>query len=120
MRRPFLEGAAMMSLDIHAVARQLGGDRIARDQVLAPGPGHSPRDRSLQVRLDSDAPDGFVCRSYANDAFDRCRDHVKERLRISPSGQTRQDRPSHPPKPKPADDSDAERTRRALEIWREG
>jgi hypothetical protein len=47
-------------MDLKTIARALGGEVNGR-QVLAPGPGHSPKDRSLAIRISSDAPDGFVC-----------------------------------------------------------
>lgn len=66
--------------DARAIAAALGGQVVGRDRVLAPGPGHSARDRSLSVRLDPTAPDGFVCHSYAGDAWPVCRDYVRARL----------------------------------------
>ena len=45
--------------DLRTIARALGGEVTGR-QVLAPGQGHSARDRSLAVRLSNDAPDGFL------------------------------------------------------------
>jgi hypothetical protein len=48
--------------------------------VQCPGPGHSPSDRSLAVRIDPRAPDGFVCYSHCGDDWKQCRDHVRERL----------------------------------------
>ena len=44
-----------MSFDLRGIARALGGE-VAGAQVLAPGPGHGPRDRSLSVRLCASAP----------------------------------------------------------------
>ena len=41
--------------------------------MLAPGPGHSTADRSLSVKLDSGAPDGFIVNSFANDDPIACR-----------------------------------------------
>jgi hypothetical protein len=35
--------------------------------VLAAGPAHSGEDRSLSVKLDNTAPDGFVVYSHAGD-----------------------------------------------------
>jgi phage/plasmid primase-like uncharacterized protein/RecA-family ATPase len=34
----------------------------------------------MAVKLDADAPDGFVVHSFAGDRFDICRDHVRERI----------------------------------------
>jgi hypothetical protein len=64
-------------IDLRQAARALGGDVAGRDQVLCPGPGHSPRDRSLAVRF---VADGFVVHSHANDDWQTCRDHVSARL----------------------------------------
>jgi putative DNA primase/helicase len=66
--------------DLRAVAHALGGQVAGRDTVLAPGPGHSVRDRSLAVRLDPTAPDGFLVHSHAGDDWRACRDHVRSKL----------------------------------------
>jgi hypothetical protein len=50
---------------------------VNNGQVLAPGPGHSPADRSLAVRPDPKAPDGFLTHSFAGDDPVKCRDHVR-------------------------------------------
>src|SRR5262249_10714225 len=52
--------------DLPTLARALGGE-IRGNQILAPGPGHSAVDRSLAIRLDPAAPDGFFVHSFAND-----------------------------------------------------
>ena len=44
---------------LQAIARALGGD-ISNGEVLAPGPGHSAKDRTLSVKVDANAPDGFI------------------------------------------------------------
>ncbi len=71
-----------MNLSPQGVAKALGGE--ARGcHVLAPGPGHlSPRDRSLSVLVDPQAPDGFVVMSFAGDDVLQCKDYVRERLGI--------------------------------------
>src|SRR6516164_6400933 len=66
---------------IAKVAELLGGD-VSGDEALAPGPGHSDVDRSLSVKLDSIAPDGFVVHSFAGDDAIACRDHVRRKLRL--------------------------------------
>jgi hypothetical protein len=66
-------------MNLRSIARALGGVVSGR-QVLAPGPGHSRKDRSLSVRLGADAPDGFVCFSHAGDDWKTCRDYVRGRL----------------------------------------
>jgi hypothetical protein len=65
--------------DLRSIARALGGEVSGR-QVLAPGPGHSPRDRSLSIRIESGAPSGFVVFSHCGDDPIVCKDYVRERL----------------------------------------
>ena len=72
-----------MMPDPRAVARALGGEAVGRDAVLAPGPGHGRADRSLSVKLDPAAPDGFRCYSFAGDDWCACRDHVRALLGIA-------------------------------------
>lgn len=66
--------------ELAQLARTLGGETCGRDTVLAPGPGHSPRDRSLAIRLSAEAPDGFLIYSHAGDDWRQCRDYVRLRL----------------------------------------
>src|SRR3954453_12046732 len=61
------------------MAFRLGGDIAGASQVLAPGPNHSPGDRSLSVKLDPRAPEGFIVHSFAADDPIKCRDHVRDR-----------------------------------------
>jgi putative DNA primase/helicase len=61
------------------IARALGGEVHGRE-VLAPGLGHSAKDRSLSVTLSPTAPDGFLIHSFAGDDWRDCRDHVRERI----------------------------------------
>ena len=49
-------------------------------EVLAPGPGHTSHDRSLSVRPDNAAPDGFLVHSFAGDDPILCRNYVLEKL----------------------------------------
>ena len=49
---------------VRTAAIALCGDVVGRESVLCPGPGHSPKDRSLSVRL---TPDGPVVHSFAGD-----------------------------------------------------
>ena len=62
-----------------AIALALGGEVHGRE-VLAPGPGHSAKDRSLSVTLSPVAPGGLLIHSFAGDDWRYCRDHVRERL----------------------------------------
>ena len=94
-------------LDLRAIARALGGEVVGR-QVVAPGPGHRPRDRSLSVTISAAAPEGFLAFSHAGDDFAECRDHVKARLGIDRRQQ--ENRPQTPPRrptQPPRDDRDA-------------
>jgi putative DNA primase/helicase len=69
-----------MKFDLRAVAHALGGQVAGQNTALVPGPGHSPRDRSLAILLDPAAPDGFLIFSHAGDDWKLCRDHVRARL----------------------------------------
>jgi len=84
-------GTAMVT-DLRALARALGGE-VRDGQVFAPGPGHSPIDRSLSVKLDGSAPDGFLVHSFASDDAIVCRDHVRDKLNLpafKPNGHRKQ------------------------------
>jgi putative DNA primase/helicase len=72
-------------IDVRAIARALGGE-IAGRQILCPGPGHSPNDRSLAVRFEASAPDGFLVHSFAGDDPLQARDYVREKLGVSAWG----------------------------------
>src|SRR5215207_8846528 len=101
-------------MNLQTLARALGGEVSGR-QVLAPGPGHSPQDCSLSIRIDPSAPGGFLVHSFAGDDPLTAKDYVREQLGLkrSPDRQPVERRP--PPVPVPIDD--AERTVRALAIW---
>ena len=70
-------------LTLQQIARALGGE-VCGNQVRAPGPGHSPKDRSLSIKLDASAPDGFLVHSFADDDPIRCKDYVREKLGLPP------------------------------------
>jgi RecA-family ATPase len=67
-----------VDISLQQIAAALGGE-IRNGAVLAPGPGHSPQDRSLSVRVDPNAPDGFLVHSFANDDGLACKQYVRER-----------------------------------------
>jgi putative DNA primase/helicase len=69
--------------DLSAIAHALGGE-VSGGQVIAPGPGHSPKDRSLSIRLNAGAPDGLWTYSFSGDDWRACREYVRARLRIGP------------------------------------
>ncbi|MFW6028189.1 MAG: hypothetical protein ACOC9Q_01535 [bacterium] len=99
------------------MASALGGEVVGQE-VLCPGPGHNPKDRSLSVKPDPNSPGLFIVHSFCNDDFRACRDHVKQRLGMN-------DRPHAarfklPRRGKAAElHDDAGKIARALEIWRE-
>ena len=66
-----------MNISLQQLAAALGGE-ISGNQILAPGPNHGPKDRSLSVRLSDSAPDGFVVHSFAGDDPLACKDHVRQ------------------------------------------
>jgi hypothetical protein len=73
----------MVVPSLNAIAKALGGDINDRD-VLCPGPGHSPVDRSLSVRPDASAPDGFLVHSFCGDDPIVCKDFVRDKLGLGP------------------------------------
>jgi len=72
-----------LGINLKSLAHALGG-KVSNGQVLAPGPGHSAADRSLSVRLDSSAPDGFVVHSFSTDDPIECRDYVRQKVGLPP------------------------------------
>jgi hypothetical protein len=77
--------------NLQTIARLLGG-KVNGDQVLCPGPGHSAADRSLSVKPDPNAPDGFLTHSFSGDAPIACRDLVRQKLGLpsfKPNGKER-------------------------------
>jgi hypothetical protein len=81
-----------MALDPRTVAHALGGNVSGRN-VVAPGPGHSRADRSLSVKIDATAPDGFIVHSFAGDSVGECREHVRVALGLG-AGERRSARPT--------------------------
>jgi hypothetical protein len=97
------------------LARILGGD-VCGSQVLAPGPDHSRKDRSLCVRLSADSPDGFIVFSHAGDDWRESRDYVRERMGLPRKTSPR--RPSEARTRVPEHRSGEEDDGRALSLWR--
>jgi hypothetical protein len=87
-----------MNLSPQQVAAALGGE-VSGGEVLAPGPGHSAKDRSLSIKLDASAPDGMVVHSFAGDDALACKDHVRERLGMPPRMHNRVVQVAAPSKP---------------------
>jgi hypothetical protein len=110
-------------MNLRFIAYHLHG-HVSGDQILAPGPHHSPRDRSLSVRIDPGSPDGFWVHSFAGDDWRVCRDHVRERLGLPQRGGRTKNR-AWAPDPASIQQSVApgkderDRIERALALWRE-
>jgi AAA domain len=77
------------AIDLRNLATALGGE-VSGDEIRAPGPGHSAKDRSLSVKVDPGASGGFIVHSHAGDDWQKCRDHVREKAGLGsfkPNGQ---------------------------------
>ena len=98
-------------------ARALGGD-VSGYSVLAPGPGHSAKDRSLSVLPSTSSPDGFVVFSHANDDWQACRDHVCGRLGLPSFRRAGRAPPPHRER-KPVEETPADNREPALRLWRQ-
>jgi putative DNA primase/helicase len=105
-----------MTLDAHALARALGGSVSGRN-VLTPGPGHSRADRSLSIKFDPRAADGFVVHSFAGDCPIACRDYVRNALGLGAA--QRQPRQSTLRWARLSPNDDADRSSIALRLWNE-
>jgi putative DNA primase/helicase len=108
-----------MTLDPRAVARALGGE-VTGCNVLAPGPGHSQADRSLSIKIDSGACDGFIVHSFAGDDPIACRDHVRHIIGLSKRARGRERSMPRRPWPDPIKSNDVTASvALALGIWDE-
>ena len=106
-------------MNLRSIARAVEGD-VVGGHVLCPGPGHSPRDRSLAVYVDPNAPDLFRVHSFAGDNWRVCRDYVKARLGVTNVTSSGGCGNFHTRKQGlDASTPTAERTRLALAIWSE-
>jgi Protein of unknown function (DUF3631) len=72
----------MNNLSLAEMARRLGGE-LSGGQIRCPGPGHSPEDRSLSVKLKDDGT-GIVVHSFSGDDPIMCKDHVRKKLGLPP------------------------------------
>ena len=69
-------------MNLHQLARARGGE-VSGGRVLAPGPGHSKKDRSLAVSLSRQSDDGLVVHSFSGDDWRECKEHVRQQLGIT-------------------------------------
>jgi Toprim domain-containing protein len=108
-----------MMLDPRVMALALGG-HVRGCNVLAPGPGHSRADRSLSIKIDPSARDGFIVHSFTGDPTSRCREHVRTALNLSGSERQRWQSSSRrqPPSETALHDS-SQRSAFALRLWNE-
>ena len=65
---------------LHHYARLLGGE-VRGNEILCPGPQHSPQDRSLSVKMTND---DFVVFSFSGDDVIACKDFVRAKLGLAP------------------------------------
>ena len=110
----------MTAIDLRIIARALCGE-VTGGKVIAPGPGHGPKDRSLWVIPSWQAPNGFRVHCFSpKDDWREARDYVAARLGMAPDAwkqpQAAQQRPVAP---SPVSNDDVARTARAAAIWQE-
>jgi hypothetical protein len=101
--------------DLRAVARALRGE-VSGGQVMCPGPGHSPKDRSLSVHLDNSATSGFRVHSFSGDDWRNCAEHVRTLLGLPRYTAPR--RPQKASRPPPVPNPDGDNRHRAIALWR--
>ncbi|SIN88740.1 Virulence-associated protein E [Bradyrhizobium erythrophlei] len=65
---------------VEQIVAALGGQVTGRDACNVPGPGHSAKDKSLSIKIDPTAPDGFLVYSHAGDAGIECKDWIRQKL----------------------------------------
>lgn len=103
---------------LREIAKFLGGDVVSGGEVLAPGPGHSRRDRSMSIILSKTGKP--IVHSFCGDDWRACIDFVNKRLGLShDASKSRPEprpRPRNVPAARPPDDDKA-RLRAALNIW---
>src|SRR5262249_44221341 len=109
-----------MRLDPRAVARALGGNVSGRN-VLAPGPGHSRADRSLSIKIEPAALNGFIVDSFAGPVPLECRDYVRAALGLGARERRRRQSSLRWSQPCTVSPGDADyRSALALRLWSEG
>ena len=85
----------MTGSSLHEMARCLGGE-VHGGRISCPGPGHSPKDRSLSVWFDREGT--LHCNSFAGDDWRSCMDDVRFRLGLpafDPEKKQEASKPAH-------------------------
>ncbi len=80
-------------MNLHDLAKRLGGELGHNGHITCPGPGHSSKDRSLSVWFDGDE---LRVHSFADDDWQTCKDHVRERAGLpewQPNGRKEKPQP---------------------------
>jgi len=73
----------MSVLDPRTIVSKLGGVVTGRDTCNVPGPGHSPADRSISVRIDPTAALGLKIKTFSpKNNWEECRAYVAAKLGI--------------------------------------
>jgi hypothetical protein len=78
--RSAIMSASPFSFSVHQIVAALGGQVTGPDTCNIPGPGHSGKDKSLSIKIDPTAPDGFVVYSHAGDDAIECKDWIRQKL----------------------------------------
>jgi hypothetical protein len=102
--------SSITDFTIEQIARALGGDICgngADRSVLAPGPGHGPKDRSMSLKFASTAPDGFLVHSFGKDDPLVLKDHVRRVMGLPAFGERRRKRRHNRPAQTDIDDVEA-------------
>jgi predicted P-loop ATPase len=66
--------------NVHRIVAAVGGEITGPDTCNVPGPGHSAKDKSLSIKIDPAAPDGFLVHSHAGDNAIECKDWIRQKL----------------------------------------
>jgi hypothetical protein len=77
---------AQVSPTAREIALALGGDVVSVNRVAAPGPGHSPKDRSLSILI---TRSDLIVYSFAGDDWRVCKEYVRSRIGRLPFDQRR-------------------------------
>ena len=72
-----------MLLNLRDIALALNGE-VSGGQVRAAAPGHSPADRGMSIKVDADAPGGFLVKLFNGGDEIAAKDYVRERLGLPP------------------------------------